>query len=176
MSNTEPIRPARPLNLVAVRTVTGATTFVVTRHVSEQLAHLGTVLEIDERLILQTEHADEIVHRICADLDPHRLLTQEGRWFGVDWETVQRLIADFDPNTGFRIRLGDLSVGDTVWARLATADEPRLPRKGTVVGIVGRLYLVEFAAPTGDLQRCPFPRYLLKRHLRLVLDKLAEAA
>lgn len=174
MPKIEPIRPARPLNLVAVRTVTGATTFLATRHPNEQLAHLGTVLEIDERLVVQTEHADEIVQRLRSDLDAKRLDTQEGSFFAVDWETVERLVADFDPVTGYRIRLGDLSVGDTVWARLATADEPRLPRKATIIGITGRLYLVEFAQPTGDLQVCPFARHLLKPHRRP--EQLAVAA
>lgn len=174
MPKIEPIRPARPLNLVAVRTVTGATTFLATRHPNEQLAHLGRVLEVDERLVVETPHADEIMQRIRSDLDRHRLDTQEGSFFAVDWETVQRLVADFDPVTGQRIRLGDLSVGDTVWARLATADEPRLPRKATIIGITGRLYLVEFQQPTGDLQVCQFPRYMLKPHLRH--QALAEAA
>lgn len=174
MSNIEPIRPERPLNLVAVRTTTGATTFIVTRRPSEQLNHLGTVLEIDERLVVETEHADEIVQKVRSELDTKRLNAHEGSWFAVDWETVQRLVADFDPVTGHRIRLGDLSVGDVVWARLATADDPKPLRKATILGITGRLYMVEFEKHTGDLKYCQFPRHLLKPHLRP--EQLAEAA
>lgn len=165
MSKIEPIRPARPLNLVAVRTVTGATTFLATRHPNEQLAHLGTVLEIDERLVVQTEHADEIMQRLRSDLDAKRLYTQEGSFFAVDWETVQRLVGDFDPATGHRMRLGDVSVGDEVWAKVADAQGTICLSKCTVLGITGRLYLLELKKPIGGVHRLAMPRSQIKPHI-----------
>lgn len=174
MPKIEPIRAARPLNLVAVRTVTGATTFLVTRHPNEQLAHLGTVLEVDEKLVVETPYADEIMQRLRCDLDRQRLDTQEGSFFAVDWETVERLVADFDPATGHRIRLGDLSVGDTVWAKVADADGPITLSRCNLIGIAGRLYLLELLNPIGGVRRLALPRHLLKPHLRH--QALAEAA
>lgn len=174
MHKTTPIYAARPLNLVLARTVTGATTFIVTRRPDEQLGHLGTQLEIDQRHVVQTEHADEIAQKIRQDLDDKRLLVHEGGWFGVDWETALRLVEDFDPATGQRVRLGDVSVGQLVWVKVADADGPIHSSKCTVVGIAGRLYLLELHRPVGGVRRLAMPRDLIKPHLRLAA--LAEAA
>lgn len=174
MHNTTHIATARPLQLVAVRTATGATTFIVTRRPDEQLGHLGRELEVDQRLVVATDHADEIAARIRSDLNDKRLLAQDGSWFGVDWETVLRLLGDFDLDTGYRIRLSDVSVGDEVWVRIASADARPLLSKSTVLGIVGRLYLVELHQPVGEVRRLTVSRENLKPHVSRVA--FAEAA
>lgn len=165
MHNTTHIATARPLQLVAVRTATGATTFIVTRRPDEQLGHLGRELEVDQRLVVATEHADEIAVKIRSDLNDKRLLAQDGSWFGVDWETVQRLVGDFDPATGHRMRLGDVSVGDEVWAKVADAQGTICLSKCTVLGITGRLYLLELKKPIGGVHRLAMPRSQIKPHV-----------
>lgn len=162
--------PLPPLRLLAVRTVTGATTFIVTRHPDAQLrqiAHVGTALEVERTLEVVTPHADAILQVLREDLREDRLTAFGDRpWFSTDWETVAELLMDFDPATGKRFRLGDLWVGDLVWARIGTADEGVLLRKGTITGIAGRLYTVELQEPVGAMRRCPFPRDALKPHER----------
>lgn len=177
MHNTIQLSAARPLCLVAVRTVTGATTFIVTRRPDEQLGHLGTQLEVDQRLVVQTEHADEIAIRIRSDLNDKRLTAHEGNWFGVDWEAVLGLVKDFDPATGNRVRLADVSVGDEVWAKVADANGAVATSKCSVIGIVGRLYLLELHRPVGGVRRLAMPRSQIKPSVRVQLATAeAEAA
>ena len=152
--------------LVAIQTATGAVTFLVTRHPQQQIEHLGTQLQIAHRLVYTTPHAE----RICRELREQfedKVLTTHGQqpFFLLDWETVLATFEDYDAETGQRMRLGELAVGDIVMTELSAGGE-RL--RGEIRSITGRRFLIRLLKAAGELQAVWAPRSRIKPHLRPV--------
>lgn len=157
-----------PLCLVAVRTATGVVTFKVTRRPTEQVIHLGTQLVIDQRSVLATPHAERIARELREQFTDHAVgVVSREPWFLVDWEQVTRAIEDFDPATGWRTRLGDISVGAEVQVDLWNHEYPDSKRRGQVVGIAGRRYIVKLSQPYGRVGEVIAPRSMVKPVVRV---------
>ena len=162
------VQPLHPY-LVALQTATGAVTFLVTRHPATQLEHLGTQLELAHRLVLTTAHAERIASELRAEF-ADKELTAWGHhpYYQVDWEDVLRLVDEFDPATGKRTSRAGVSVGDTVQVDISTALPHQIHRgrRGEVVSIAGRRYLVRLLEPIGDFTAMWAPRSLIKPVVR----------
>lgn len=157
------IQPLHPC-LVALQTATGAVTFLVTRHPAVQLEHLGMQLEVARRLVITTPHAAWMADELRAQFAGDRScgIFGDRPYYSVDWEDVEAAIADFDPATGKRLRLADVSVGDQVQVELSTVSRPDRKERGEVTAISGARYRVKFPKPIGDMVGIWAPRALIK--------------
>lgn len=160
------IQPLHPC-LVALQTATGAVTLLVTRHPASQIAHLGTQLEIERRMVVTTAHAERISAELRAQFADKAVSAWGGQpYYLVDWEAVEAAIADFDFATGRRHRLGDVAVGDRVQVELATLGNPQEKRRGEVSSISGCRYLVRLLEPLGEPTGVWAPRSQIKPIVR----------
>ena len=149
--------------LAIVATATGAVTFLVTRHPGVQLAHLGTQLEIARSLVITTPHAERISSQLQAEFAGKALSTfGDHPYFLVDWEEVERVLAEYDLATGRRLRMGDVAVGDLVQVEIATTSAPHRKLRGLVTAIAGRRYAVKLDEPDSELRALLAPRSQLK--------------
>ena len=154
--------------LVALSTATGAVTFLVTRHPAAQISHLGMQLAVDHSMVVTTPHAQRIADELRHEFAEKALANWGNHpYYLVDWEDVERTIAEFDHVTGRRMRRGDVAVGDEVQVDITTAAPHAMgKRRGEVTGISGRRYLVRLLEPIGDFTGMWAPRSQIKPVVR----------
>jgi hypothetical protein len=124
-------------------------------------------LEIARSLVITTPHAERIACQLKAEFSGKSLSTfGDHPYYLVDWEEVERALAEYDLVNGRRLRMSDVAVGAAVRVTLTLPSEPERQLRGHVTAIAGRRFAVKLDRPDGELHSLLATRAQLKPIIR----------
>lgn len=158
--------PATTQHLILIETATGAVTWFSGHNPGTHVVHYATQLAVERSRVIGTAHAETIAGNLHDQFAGCRISVLGDRpWYLLDLEVVLDAVHEFDLQTGNRVRLGDVAVGDRVMVRFMRADDSR--ERGTVTGICGRRFRVDLDEPVRDLRGVWAARDLIKPIVRV---------